>query len=503
MRFFITSFNNQTSTPVDPPIVINPTTEIVIDNTRWIAGSINNVQISVSSGLLETSIDGGATFPYSYSTATADLVISCFMFKNENILLLLNDNRFFLTDATLSHYTEKFMLDTDGVSLYPTPLAGYYFAPHGYHDYQTNTNMYLWGLYGDVVDSGVRGLPVGVFYSNDFGVTLKTALKFDDIPQDPRHVHFSAYNEYDDIWLVSTGDKYSTGSFSESLWMEGSYNETLGTWSWVMIDFGQPITWGNETSRLKNVGFYFREIAGESYIYWGAETNLNTPDQRGIWKSKYSEFSDMTKHIRVLEFPTGTEYKILDLKCDNDTGLVLGVVSNEGYDNTSQVLLIAKDYGEGAYQVHDYGTPWRFRGPTNGNTNGFYRLDTNFRNTLQGKTYWIKLGLDLFENTIGEVYNIFYPTFKTSLSYTNVTTTTVDITITTDDNNIVKNFDIYVNGSLHETTPNNPSVTVDYNLSNYTVTGLTSGVNYDMYLVARDTSDNLSANSTTINFTTL
>lgn len=396
MRLFISSLNRNSDI-----IPVNKTTDVIIDNTKWVIASRFDLQVRVTAATLQTSINGGVSFDYSSAFSDVRYAQSCFIFSNGNFLLMTSTNNFYLCNQTLTSIVEKTVKNKDGSDYiyYDYNDDRAWFSPIGYNDYGNTSDMYVWGNY---TTDDLQRNQIAIFYTNDFGENLTVALKFNDIIQDPRHVHMIDYNPYDDKWIVTTGDQDNGNpDFSESLWMEGSYNSDLDTWDWNMLDFGFPII---QPSNLKCNGIYFREINGVSYIYWGAETNYNEPQYRGIWKSKYSEFTDITKHTRVLEFPTEWKYKINDIRLLKDSGLVLAISATELVDNSSDKLLIAKDFGEGDYQIKQF-VGYRFRGNTNVNNDGYLRLDTLFMNGLQNRSFFIKLGTDLWDDYTETIIN--------------------------------------------------------------------------------------------------
>ena len=97
------------------------------------------------------------------------------------------------------------------------------------------------------------------------------------------------------------------------------------------------------------------------------------------------------------------------------------------------------------------------------------------------------------ENTWGEA-DTEIPTVPTNIALSNITTSTIDVTwdASTDNNGIGK-YEIYANGVL-----NGESTT-----TNYTVINLTPNTAYSITVLAKDIAGNESAQSTTVNGTTL
>lgn len=394
MRLFVSSLSNSEYAPPEPT---NPTTVLIEETTRWVIGSRDNMQISVSSGELQTSLNSGDSFDYSLSFAEANYTNSCWIFSNGRILLVTQTNRFYVTDSTLSFITEKFMYEADGETLYQfTPVPeGDYFTPIKFGSYYNGSDMVL-GFNYQLTDSHAI-----VWYSDDFGETLKISLDFRDTPYIARHLHHVDKDPYTDNWYFNTGDFATiTGGQSQAMWFQGTFNSITKVWTWNLIDFGFPII---APTHLKTAGWYFRQIDGESYIYWGAETSGNNDASRGLWKCKLSEFSDVTKHVRVLEFdPNGTDWVISDLEVDHNTGLVVGTMDVEGVFQRLNRIILATDWGEGDYQIKEM-DGYRLRNLSSHNDRGLYRMDTDRIEPLQGSTIFIRPGLDLFNNLGYEV----------------------------------------------------------------------------------------------------
>ncbi|MES2746773.1 MAG: endonuclease [Bacteroidota bacterium] len=86
------------------------------------------------------------------------------------------------------------------------------------------------------------------------------------------------------------------------------------------------------------------------------------------------------------------------------------------------------------------------------------------------------------------------PTVPTNLVASNIATTSLTLTWTASTDNItVTAYDVYMNGVFKTTVTS----------ATASITGLTSNTNYSFYVIAKDAAGNVSANSTTINATTL
>ncbi|MFK5959150.1 MAG: endonuclease [Lutibacter sp.] len=95
--------------------------------------------------------------------------------------------------------------------------------------------------------------------------------------------------------------------------------------------------------------------------------------------------------------------------------------------------------------------------------------------------------------TTTNIIDVDAPTVPTSLIVSNETNTTIDVSWTAStDNMAVASYDIYVDGTYNATTA----------LTSYTVTGLSASTTYTFTVLAKDTSNNSSAQSTAVNGTT-
>jgi endonuclease I/chitodextrinase len=86
------------------------------------------------------------------------------------------------------------------------------------------------------------------------------------------------------------------------------------------------------------------------------------------------------------------------------------------------------------------------------------------------------------------------PTTPTNVSLNNITTTTINASWDASDDNVeVTKYEVFVDGSLHGNTSN----------TSYIVTNLNSGTNYSITVLAKDIASNQSAQSDSVNGTTL
>lgn len=383
-------FINGLSGEVDTPV-----TKVIFDQTRWVIDSRDNIQVSITSGLVETSDNSGETWAYSFATPFADIIMTSFIFTNGNILFMTDTDRFFLTDRLLSFFIEKFMYEEDGTTLYSfthTP-GGNNFYPVKTMDYTMPGDVLLWGNYT------VTGEPVNMFYSDDFGQTLKIAYRFAG-NYSVRHVHNCEYNDYDGFYYCSTGDGgYVDGIDSQTIWLKGSFNDVTKVWTWVKYDFGAPITVDAPVTlpHLKTSGWFFREITGVIYIYWGAESRDMPVYARGIWRCVLADFADPNEHERILELDPLDVLKINDIRVDRNSGILVAACEETNIYFRTNKILIANNFGHGTFDWLEFADN-RERRLTSPNDNGFFRFDIRKYEVLQDISFFIKPSSLLWEN---------------------------------------------------------------------------------------------------------
>lgn len=407
----------------------NATTNISIDYTNtnliikqgWIAGQYEEMSIKVQPGLLSTSIDNSNTFNKSLSWSEAGKVYSATVFKNGNILLHTNDNKNYLTNINLSSIVEKTVYEADGVTPYAihTPVnpdyPGNYFYSTKCMSTTKETDIFCWINYCNVRRGAA---PVGIFYTPDFGVTLKVAFKFGQNPiykdngsqsgsssgtilgdaSNPvltRHGHGIEYNPKADEWLAFTGDTIWTWTdpdTNEIHWITGKYDEVTDTWSNVNpVNFGFNIP---QTHRLKATECFFRG----DYVYWSADaTNVPIDNtENGVWRCLYATKDDINTHEKLFSLPNYDDV-ITTLDVDPNTGYIVGAFASQN-SNPINNIFIAKDYGAGEVQFHTLPQAYNLIRLNSINKEGYFRFDTDLYTTFNSATLFIKAGHDLFNN---------------------------------------------------------------------------------------------------------
>lgn len=493
MRLFYNSLSSNYSNP-DPDISY-AFSSVIINDTNWIVQSKDNMQIRVSDLLIETSIDTGLTFPYSYSFNKASRIKTAWIFGNGNILIFLFDYTVYLTNITLSSFVEKTIYGVDGITEIPfidINSYGYsnYYIPLTYPDSNSVPDTdYLWGAYSNVPNIGTD---VYILSTQDSGENIKAIHAYSGVLGDnPRHIHICEYNSFEEKWYISTGDNPPA---NDILWA----TVDRATLTFTNIDFGvdSPLVSG----RMKNAGIYFRQIGGVNYIYFGAENDNLPSSEIGIWRSKTSEFNNLSLHERILAFTIEENYKVVDLRVNPLNGLVCGILGKQAVFNASNKILIAEDYGHGGYDVKFYNGN-RFRGMSGLDANGFYRIDTDFLDTLQGNSFLIKAGLDLF-NTFNKT-NTVVGTFDDMVVTSSLGIVTASITVSDDvSSNQNLYFNLYDDGTLiHRSGTHNNDADVTELLGDITINNIKIATNrsYDFTLSCVDLDGNETFLTNTVN----
>jgi hypothetical protein len=388
----------------------------------WAISSRDNYMVKISDNLIETSSDGGLNYDNSIVFNDANKIINGYLHSNGNISLFTIDNKIYKTSINLSSITEVVLYEEDRVTPYVfhTPsnanFTGAYYTTEDEMSYN-NSGIYALANYcNSIAINGGRGASAVITpITDDFGDSFVVSYEFGQnvVYRDNgtalggstgtllgdasnanvcRHVHSIEYNKFNNKYYMNTGDRNDTSAvpdMDEIGWYEGVYNSNTRTIDWVRIDFGTPI---EREDNLKATGMYFTP----THIYWGSDANpVVVPDNQGIFRSPINTFSDKNTHEQV--YALDTNDVILNMKVDENTGIVLAVLLDEGSGEINRLLAV-KNYGNGdgqIYTVPNNPTLLKLNSP---NEDGFFRMDFNGFDTLQTKTLFIKVGEDLFNN---------------------------------------------------------------------------------------------------------
>lgn len=275
----------------------------------------------------------------------ADNITFSHIFKNGNILFATN-SRIFLSKDNLKSYKEITVKDKNGNDYKPhTPqnpdYPGWYFhSLSGLDSWEIGgKEMLVWGNYCNVIGGAA---PVNIYYSTDYGETIKIAYSFGQNPfyrddgtnrgwgitgtllGDPsnpvvcRHIHSVAYNPDENAFYACTGDEdyhrlmRSAGlKTDDSLtadedhpngyechWLRGTYDLANDKWDWKVL-----LTRSLNT-RYKCGGISF--VDGK--VYWISDANGPEPYDRGIFCCDPADIPYPEKHTLLFDpkYESGT-----------------------------------------------------------------------------------------------------------------------------------------------------------------------------------------------------
>lgn len=379
----------------------------------WIASQYKNMSVKLTSGRIETSVDNSENWRYTLDTSIANSIFSAKVLKNGNILYFTNDNKIYLSDIELTTFVEKTVYESDGVTPYVfhTPVnssfAGYYFYPLTTMEIFEETDLFVWGNYGNVEGGAV---PSVIWYTPDFGETIKVSYKFgqntrstDDgtigggtggnllgDPTNPivtRHIHTVIYSQSNDKWYCITGDVSSqfvnSDGNSEIHWLEGSYDAINDSWSWEVLDFGFEIT---RAMQLKIVGL----VSHGDYLYYATDlTNPPTPNNlNGIWRAPINTVNILSTHELLFPFDVNTEVCI-DFIIDRDYGGFIFLTDETATTAFATKIYTSQNYGTET-AIEDEFLDKELYGISSKNENRHHLIQTAIFSPLHDTTIMIK-----------------------------------------------------------------------------------------------------------------
>lgn len=367
---------------------------LVIDTSKWTPALYKDTRLVVDDDNLYIYNANGSLL-YSIQWLEGRRVYCAKIFENGNILIWTNDEKLYITNTTLSRIDEKFILDENGDVYIPVAGKTYQFFPlyiHNTGNYVgADAGLWVWGNYSNVFTTGVTTY---MFYTPDFGETLKICLNVDTFSPYfvPRHAHEVAYNKFENEWYVNFGDHQG-----DLGWIKGKYTPATDTWDWQNI-FDRVIDYSSE--HLKNTFTYFRQINGETYIYFGTDMTLaNLQHLQGIWRAKTSEFSDTSKHEHILKLSDyGLENYVSSGILNEHNGVITFTTGEWDQIHGSRYLILASDYGHGQVDyidINDYLPDIRIQNLNGFDDNGYVRMNTNAIDPAQTSTVFFRVGTDL------------------------------------------------------------------------------------------------------------
>jgi len=178
---------------------------------------------------------------------------------------------------------------------------------------------------------------------------------------------------------MCTGDKTQPDLQKEVHWFDGEYNSVTDTWTWTFIFSGEA------TNYLKATGI----VILNNIIYWAADAPGGGDTQYGIWYSDVDLFSNPVNHIRlapsIYSDMTGLVY-------DEFTKTFISVYLSDG----SNVITFTSLTGNHENHIIANIAQKVYALIGGKNKDGYYRINTNYVNTPQTDTLFIKVGFDAF-----------------------------------------------------------------------------------------------------------
>lgn len=257
------------------------------------------------------STDNGRSWRYELDFWDASNITFSHIFENGNILFA-TQNRLYLSEDNLRTLREIVVKNRDGSDYVPhVPKSPdfpgwYYMSLNSVNSWAIDgKEMLVWGNYANVKGGGV---PVNIYYSTDYGRTIKVAYTFGQNPYftdngssggqsgnllgDPkstvycRHIHSVVYNPAENAFYACTGDGDREGVGHECKWLKGKYDTTADEWEWeVLIE-------ASLNTRYKSGGINFVD----GYLYFASDANGPEPYDRGIFRCRPEDLKNTEKH---------------------------------------------------------------------------------------------------------------------------------------------------------------------------------------------------------------
>ena len=350
----------------------------------YIDSQRDNKAFAFGGGKVYLSEDNAETWAHSATFPDAENITFSCILQNGNILFATREKLFLSTDnlATLRQIIVKNRAGGDYLPHTPqnADQPGWYFHPlDGIHTWDVDgSEMLVWGNYCNVLGGPV---PVNIYYSTDYGETVKIAYSFGRNPHfqengtdpdaylgDPdnpiicRHIHAVVFNPAERAFYACTGDIHR-GYGSECHWLRGVYDAQADKWEWrVLISV-------NSNSRYKSGGINF--VDGQ--LYWAADANgpkaANAKHDRGIFRCAPEDLTDPTKHKLLFD----AEFEMANMIIE-DGVIIAGHCAPASTYATG--IAISPDLGTtwAEYDLAEFGprSPVRFQPK---NSDGWFRVD--------------------------------------------------------------------------------------------------------------------------------
>lgn len=211
-----------------------------------------------------------------------------YLFGNDYVMFASHTKMYYSHDWIT--FSESTVLDINGSTFVPKTYDNF-------TNYRTDKNrhivdgheIYCWGNYS--VASTTQYIGINIWYTADYGVTIKSAYKFRDTRLDvsnpilfARHFHAVNFDPATGKFLFQTGD-HTVDDVPESHVIEGVYNYSLDQWTFTLIGSGDNYKWLTAA------------YIGE-YIYFAHDISPG-----GLKRVKKTEVADYTKFQLVFATP--------------------------------------------------------------------------------------------------------------------------------------------------------------------------------------------------------
>lgn len=267
------------------------------------------------------STDLGKTYTYIVNSIGK---ITNYHFFTDGTIMLSSEKKVYWTDDYVT-INESVLLDEDG-----SPFVAAVDAHHFFGQQNSDKPMMVDGqevyAWGDYVISGT--IP-SIWYTKDFGRTVKRATKMqgvtlDGIAMNIRHIHKVYFHQKQEKFYIMTGD-----FGDENMLMSGIYNPSLDAWTWEVIGRGHEYKFGNMW-------------CDDYYAYFTADyTELEFQDYWGIIRVGLNHLGDKTKFRLAWNakdgWRSGSPYRFISDR--NGNKILIGELYAAGY-----IMVATKGY---------------------------------------------------------------------------------------------------------------------------------------------------------------
>lgn len=232
---------------------------------------------------LYLSQDQGETYGPGLPIHDVGTITFIHVFENGNLLLADDQKAYYSLDWQTLH--ESTVLDLDGKPLDPAEKDNFTMIASFDRQFVDGVEIKAWGNYS--YEEGVEYENINVWYTADYGKTVKSTIKFGTEGNGPiseletRHVHGVDYNAEDESFWLQTGDHDD-----EPIVARGEYDLEEDIWDWELVGQGQDYKWSNVIFR-------------DGYAYF----NLDYSPKGGVMRTEYENIDDPSEHKRMLTTP--------------------------------------------------------------------------------------------------------------------------------------------------------------------------------------------------------